>query len=258
MRQRNLAVVLGGGGALALLPWMCLAGRPAWGVGAVDIRDTPNYEQVVCHPPIKNPTDTVPPCTEIENIEIMCTPNGTEPLYLQAHAQCMCGGSFFPEWDACQQCLFFHGLRNDQQMVFYSSVITTVSYQLCTGTPTAPFNSIFSSVAAAIPPVTTGATTMSDHAPSQTAISLYYTPSGSLGPGQITGSAAKATNTNGLLTAPPPPPSSSTQSGQAPVRSGGKATTSSSSSLSTNAAAPTQNAGNVLVGVAVAALAAAL
>jgi hypothetical protein len=196
-------------------------------------REPPAYANIVCRPPTRSATDPVPPCTEVETIEIMCEPNGTEAIYMAAHSQCLCGGSFFAEWNGCQQCLFVHGLRTEQEMAFYSGVISNVSTSLCKSTPTAVFRSIFAEVQSAATLVTTGATTLSDRAVSQTAVSIYYTASGRQGPGQITGDAAKATAAT-LMTAAPPSKSASlsgSSSGQALTSAsapGGAASTPSS------------------------------
>jgi hypothetical protein len=166
--------------------------------------DRRDYADTVCKPPTKSPTDTVPPCVEIETIETLCTPNGTDPLYLAAHQQCMCGGSFFTEWPSCQACLLLHGLRSERDVARYDSLLSAASSSFCdpAATPTAVFAEVFSSLdGPGFPVPTTGATVSSDRAPGETAVSLYYTASGSQGPGRITGAAAGATATR-LVTAP--------------------------------------------------------
>jgi hypothetical protein len=69
----------------------------------------------------------------------------------------------------------------------YSVVINSVSSALCTGTPTAAFESLFTSVDGQVPMATSGANVTSDMFPGQTAVSLYYTASGPQGAGSITG-----------------------------------------------------------------------
>lgn len=149
------------------------------------------------HKPILTNTNTgtIPPCISITTIQSLCAPNGTAPLDYLASAECMCDppSSFFADWQGCQQCLFVHGARSQQEMDTYSSIIALASAALCTGTPTASFAAIFSSVAATLPPASSDATALSDAFPSQTAVSLYYTTSGSQGIGAITGSATAAT-----------------------------------------------------------------
>ncbi len=148
-----------------------------------------DYLNTVCFP---DTTDPVPPCQEIANIEAACKPNGTSTLFLQAHAQCMCSGSFFSDWIGCLNCDYVHGARSEQDVDTYNRIITSASHALCTGTPTASFGAIFSSLNnKGIQG--TGATDMSDQFPSKTAVSLYYTPTGIQGMGAITGSATGAT-----------------------------------------------------------------
>ncbi|KAB5554690.1 hypothetical protein GE09DRAFT_137165 [Coniochaeta sp. 2T2.1] len=154
------------------------------------------YLDEVCKPLTKSPSDTVPPCVEIETIETLCIPNGTAPIYLAAHQQCMCGGSYFAEWPACQSCLLFHGLRSEREVAQYHGVLSAASSSFCdAATPTAIFADVFASVQSTFPVPTTGGTVSSDRAKGETAVSLYYTAAGKQGPGQITGSAATATPT---------------------------------------------------------------
>ncbi|GAB7354444.1 hypothetical protein MBLNU459_g4932t1 [Dothideomycetes sp. NU459] len=149
------------------------------------------YIASVCVPDITSP---VPPCQEIINIEEQCQPNGTEAIDYIAHQECMCGGSFFSNWNGCLNCEYVHGSRSEAEAEAYSSIISTASNMLCTGTPTASFAAIFSSVSEASPQTVSGAATvLSDQYPSQSAVSLYYTATGAQGAGAITGSAAEAT-----------------------------------------------------------------
>lgn len=206
---------------------------PATLAGSIDTRlsarDDNNtadaYEELVCHPATSSPSDTVPPCTEIENIQAECALNGTEPLNFLAHAECMCGGSFFIDWPACQKCLFVHGLRTERDLEFYGSVISSVSQELCTGTPTADFVTLFDSVVATVASPTTGAAVLSDQFPSQAAVSLYFTATGHEGPGAITGSATLATATGPTIATQT---GTSSPTGSGAFQPGPAATTSSS------------------------------
>jgi hypothetical protein len=149
-----------------------------------------DYINTVCSPNITvTPGATIPPCESIVNIETQCAPNGTTPLDYVAHAECMCSppSSYFADWIACRQCLYLHGGLTQQQLNQYSVIISVASSSLCTGTPTVVFQSIFVSAQTAGLTVTSGGTVFSDQAPSQTAVSLYYTASGSQGLGAITG-----------------------------------------------------------------------
>src|ERR1700760_10089 len=148
------------------------------------------YLNSVCSPNITmTPGGTIPPCESIVNIETQCQPNGTTPLDYLAHAECMCSppSTYFADWIACRQCLYLHGGLTQQGLNQFSAIISAASHSLCTGTPTAVFQSIFPSVQSAGASVTSGSTMFSDQFPSQTAVSLYYTASGKQGPGAITG-----------------------------------------------------------------------
>ncbi len=189
-----------------------------------------SYSDQVCKPQLP-PSEPLPPCVEIENIETLCYPNGTTQIYLEAHAQCMCRGSYFPEWNACRECLFLHGQLSERDLAFYQSIATTASSRLCgfltttaraaaaapsagSGSasanttalappPTAIFKDLFTSVEEALSFPTTGATVAVDVAHGNSDVALYFTapPGAVLGPGSITGSAASATAT-GLEVAP--------------------------------------------------------
>ncbi|KAI6351258.1 hypothetical protein MCOR25_010055 [Pyricularia grisea] len=175
------------------------------------------YLDTVCRPPILHMGDVVAPCISIETTEALCYPNGTTPLHLDAHAQCLCRGSFFAEWTACRACLSLHGLLDDADHSFYRAVATSASSVLCgfltvpaaAPAPTTIFKAIFSSIAAtlagrpasiqveSVSAATAGAGDPgpNDKAPYQTEVRLYYTASGPQGPGPITGPAAAATAT---------------------------------------------------------------
>ncbi|OAA68674.1 hypothetical protein SPI_00869 [Niveomyces insectorum RCEF 264] len=116
-----------------------------------------SYADAVCKPATLHASDPLPPCVAIENIETYCWPNGSAPLYFAAHAQCMCRGSFFAEWDACRRCLAVHGQLADGALTYYEAVASTASSSLCgfltsggpvTTTPTAIFKDLFTSVEA--------------------------------------------------------------------------------------------------------------
>ncbi|KAL5889896.1 hypothetical protein ACKVWC_005118 [Pyricularia oryzae] len=117
------------------------------------------YLDTVCRPPILHMGDAVAPCISIETTEALCYPNGTTALHLDAHAQCLCRGSFFAEWTACRACLSLHGLLDDADRSFYQAVAMSASSVLCgfltepaaAPAPTTIFKAIFSSIAATLP-----------------------------------------------------------------------------------------------------------
>jgi hypothetical protein len=92
-------------------------------------------------------------------------------------------------------CNYVHGGRSPQVVSAFNTIITSASNILCTGTPTASFAAIFSGLSEDSGVAENGDTSVSDKFPSQTAVSLYYKPSGKQGPGAITGSATAATAT---------------------------------------------------------------
>lgn len=246
---------------LPMLMLVQLAGvRPSRAAddGPPDLVTTSNQQDDLCKPAFHAP-DVVPPCIEIENIEALCYPNGTAPLYIQAHAQCLCQDSYFAEWTACRRCHFLHGQLSERNLNFYLSIATTASSSLCgflsptpeataaaaatpsagsvtssapaiAAPPTAIFRDLFTSVEMSLAFPTAGSTAAVDVAKGNTAVSLYFTASGSLGPGPITGSATAATATGGLVVATGRPDIGAASAG-APGRSG------SSESVQSDAAA---------------------
>lgn len=224
-----------------------------------------DYAAEVCSP--NTTTDasssTIPPCIEVVNIEAACTPNSTSPTEWLDHAECMCEGSYFQDWQGCQDCLYFHGLRTERDEAFYESVMGIASHSLCdfyagvsgAAQPTAPFASLYSSAAATVAQPTTGATISSDQAPSETAVSLYFTPSGNQGPG-VTFTSASTSIGNGTITS-----TSKTSSFSNSVKK--TATTSASGSAGTasiedNGAYSTKAPGSLLLGLAGVAIAVGL
>jgi hypothetical protein len=150
-----------------------------------------NYLSSVCLPP--NVTNPVPPCIEIIGIEEACAPNGTAPIDLLAHAECMCNGGYFSNWIGCLNCDFVHGGRSPQLTSAFHTILSSAFNALCTGTPSASFAAIFSSIQDVANPGDATATGLSDQFPSRTDVSLYYTATGPQGLGAITGSATLAT-----------------------------------------------------------------
>lgn len=215
------------------------------------------YEDVVCKPST-SPDEPVAPCVSIELIETACRPNGTSPLHYEAHGQCMCGGSFFAEKLACERCLQVHGLRSERGFAHYSAVLEAASEALCTGTPTAPFASIFSAFVAEASVPTTGATATSDQAEGETAVSLYYTHSGEQGPGEITGSATGATAEETSSSETETETDTTTLPTTRETNTAGADSSETGSDSSDNAAQPTAAVGVMAMGMAGVAMMAAM
>jgi hypothetical protein len=207
-----------------------------------------DYLNSVCLPNVT--TTPIPPCQQIANIESACQPNGTAPLDYLAHTQCMCGGGYFPNWFGCLNCEYIHGGRTQAQSIAFSQILTSASNMLCTGTPTASFAAIFSSLSDTHPVVaSTAGTGTTDLYPSQTAVSLYYTASGPQGEGAITGSAAAATKVPSSAAASTTAGAggSMTTAGAAPT--GGSSTTGGSASEASKTSSSGAAATNGLAGL---------
>ncbi|CAK7221740.1 hypothetical protein SCUCBS95973_004602 [Sporothrix curviconia] len=241
-------------------------------IAGIDDPTTTAYSDEVCKPPTVHPSDPLPPCVDIENIETLCYPNGTAPLYLAAHAQCMCRGSYFSEWNACRRCLSVHGQLSDRDFAFYESVASAASTSLCgflgggasgqqpTTTPTAIFRDLFTSAEARLTAspswaAETAAETLgSDAAPNNTDVGVYFTASGPEGPGSITGSATAATATGLALATgrPPLPPGApgASTSGSGMTGTAGTATATATMSGSSSHSGSVESAATRIRGLA--------
>lgn len=207
----------------------------------------------ICYPDFLG---VLAPCQSIANIEESCQPKGTQPIDYEAHAQCMCKGSYFQDWIGCQKCLLVHGMRNDRENIYYNNVLAVASKGFCSGTPTTAFNAYFTSAQAntqAAPPVTTGNTASSDQFPGKSEISLYYTLSGSQGPGSVTGSAASAKPTTAAGSSTPSKSDSSIPT-MTTKENGSTKTTQSPTSTTSNAASVPSNQAGLAMAIAAFAL----
>lgn len=179
-----------------------------------------NYIASVCTPPDAPDQSAPVPCNDAHYIHLACSPNGTSPLALDAHAQCMCHGSYFASYMGCVSCLLFHGAISQRNYTYTSRVLSSASDMLCTGTPTADFATLLSEVQTGVPQPTTGDTVLSDGKSGDAAVSLYYTTSDPQGPGVITGSATAATATSGTLDLGVLPPTAGPTSSNVAVPTG--------------------------------------
>lgn len=221
-----------------------------------------DYSTDICSPNITVTSDTViPPCIEVVSIQEGCSANDAD---YAAQAECMCTSSYFEDWTGCQDCLYFHGLRTQNDEAFYNSVASVASQSLCdylsstaAATPTTDYAGYFSAVALTLSPPTTGATISSDQAPSNTAVSLYFTLTGQQG------IVSSATATFSLGSAASTVASTSGSSSKSTTKTSSSDSTSSatasgseaSSSSSGSGAAPTKAAGGLLLGIGLAVVA---
>jgi hypothetical protein len=133
------------------------------------------YEAAVCYPTVV-PGNPLPPCVLIANQVNTCKPPSNSPSGFLSAQSCLCNSRFFSDWVGCQDCLVYHGLESENWYNAWVTEIASVSRAYCTGTPTAYFPTIFSSMTYSMPSVVSEAS--SDKAPGQTDINLYYTPAG--------------------------------------------------------------------------------
>ena len=195
-----------------------------------------SYIDSVCKP---NTTDSAAPCQAIIDIESTCqaplsssSPSASDYL---SHQSCMCDGGFFPNWAGCLNCQYVHGAVSEAEAEAFSSIISSASVSLCTGTPTAGFAQIFSSASnTAVQAVQGAATSTTDLFPSDTAISLYYTASGSQGAGPVSGSSAVSVSASGTVSIASAVGSGTSSAGEASttVLSGSKTVSSAGTAMS--------------------------
>jgi hypothetical protein len=158
---------------IADLPPLSKMGMRAW------------ERQSVCAP--REYVDTGPvilPCTSGARIDNACRPNGSQPIHFIASSQCLCSppSSFFADWSACARCRYVHGEISEYDMNSSIMRFSAASTMYCTGTPDAMFHSSWDKATVSS---VTGAITSSDQFPGNMAISLYYTPTGPQGIGDI-------------------------------------------------------------------------
>jgi hypothetical protein len=133
------------------------------------------YESAVCYPSVA-PGNPLPPCSIIASQQSSCAPNSNTPSALLSAQSCICNSRFFEDWVGCQNCLLYHGIESENWYNAWLVEVASVSQAYCSGTPTAYFDTVFSSMTYYMPSVASEAS--SDQAPGRTDIGLYYTPLG--------------------------------------------------------------------------------
>jgi len=190
------------------------------------------------------------PCEQEFYLEAVCAANGTAEIDFLAEQECLCNSAFFDILHGCDACYAIHGyLGNSMGLANDSSEIASLSAAECQPSPPfQPFSNLLSTVnitsASEQPAITLGV----DHFPNNTAISNYWTPTRSITPGEITGSAtARATswtNYDGVRYTPTSiPPNSGITSSPSISSSIGSGATASSSAVSSSTVS-----GNVAAG----------
>ncbi|KAJ5946412.1 hypothetical protein N7454_003251 [Penicillium verhagenii] len=129
------------------------------------------------------------PCERATYIAAACAANGTSEIDFLAEQECLCHGSYWEAEAGCNSCYFVHGNTYSSPSKA-ASYLTSLSMAECTPSPptqafsnlTPPVN--FTALIEA-PPMTLG----HDQFPNNTAVSNYFTPTGEMTLGQITGTA---------------------------------------------------------------------
>jgi hypothetical protein len=166
-----------------------------------------NYLQQICMPLVTNLTRATElhlngttminslalspfPCEQQLYLGSICQANATDEVDFLAEQECLCGGSFFEVSAGCNACLFSHGytLETPEEA---SSSLSSLSTAECNPTPPfQPFRNLLPSpnVTHAIQ-IEETETLGHDQFPNKTDVSYYFTATGSVTDGAITGSA---------------------------------------------------------------------
>jgi hypothetical protein len=185
----------------------------------------PNYDEYIISGSAPSLIDSPYPCEVQAAMESICSPNGTTTLDFLAEQECLCDGAFFDVSRGCNNCFFVHG-EGEYTPSDADKYFSALSVAECNASPTQPYQSI---VASFTPSFSSGATNSYssarptiDHHLTDMAVSNYWTATGSVTIGAITGSATARATTNirwsiigdtTLVTAPGP----STSSGANPT-----------------------------------------
>lgn len=128
--------------------------------------------------------DSPYPCEVAGAMDVICSANGTTPLDLLAEQECFCNGSYFDVTRGCSACYVAQGLRgpapSDAAQYF-----STLSALECDASPTDRFG--YAVISFVLTANTYSLTT--DEYPTNTAVSDYWTATGPVTLGAITGSA---------------------------------------------------------------------
>ncbi|CAI7619272.1 unnamed protein product [Penicillium pancosmium] len=129
------------------------------------------------------------PCERAMYIAAACTANGTSEIDFLAEQECLCHGSYWEAEAGCNSCHFVHGNTYSSPSKA-ASYLTSLSMAECTPSPpTQAFSNLTPPVnltaLTEAPPMTLG----HDQFPNNTAVSNYFTPTGEMTLGQITGTA---------------------------------------------------------------------
>ena len=146
------------------------------------------------------------PCEQQMYIETVCAANGTTEIDFLAEQECLCNGAFFDVIAGCDACFIAHGYQASTPQAESSALASLSAAECQPSPPFQPYSNLFPPVnltsISLRPPITLGI----DRFPNNTAVSNYWTPTRSITPGKITGSATARltswTNTRGVRYTP--------------------------------------------------------
>lgn len=238
-------------------------------VTAVNYRPNALYLSEICYPLLSNSSRDVElhltlnnkisslanspfPCEQADYIREVCTANGTTPIDFLAEQECLCTSSYWEILKGCDDCFIAHGdldFTSDDS----ASKISSLSSAECLAAtpPIQPYSNLFAPVNISTVFTEADISIGTDRFPNNTAVSNYYTQTGEVTPGAITGSATarltRWTNYSGIRFTPT---STSTSATATATESGSESGPSSSAAAaSTNAAPELKATGSLLVAV---------
>jgi hypothetical protein len=159
----------------------------------------PNYDEYIISGSAPSLIDSPYPCEVQAAMESICSPNGTTTLDFLAEQECLCDGAFFDVSRGCNNCFFVNG-EGEYTPSDAAQYFSALSVAECNALPTQPFQSMSASFSpsfsssASYPDSSAWPT--NDHHPTHMAVSDYWTATGSVTIGAITGSATARATTN--------------------------------------------------------------
>lgn len=186
------------------------------------------------------------PCEQELYIGTVCIANGTTEIDFLAEQECLCNGGFFEAITGCDACFRAHGyfLEGSTPEKEAANVASLSAAECEPSPPFQPYLNLIPSINLTSLSLRPPLTLSDDQFPNNTAVSNYFTPTRSLTPGKITGSATARltswTNFSGVRYTPTSiPPNSGITSTPSIATSTGRSTGKSSTATAS---------GNVAVG----------
>ena len=162
-----------------ILGWLLAEGTCSLLLRHQDDTDTngPDYLFSMCLPseipalPLESPF----PCEVYTFLDTMCSANAsTKPNDLLYEQECICNGVYFDVLRGCNNCLFVHGVAEDDPSDSASMISSLSAAECNAGPPTTPFSNLWPDTRTVRPPAITS---VKDQFPNNTAVSNYWTAS---------------------------------------------------------------------------------